>query len=61
MKKIAKELMKIASDIIIAEELIKIAQELEQFTGAEAHLYNKDIKKSVDESRKNVLDKYNNK
>jgi hypothetical protein len=26
--------IKIASDIILAEELVKIAQELEEFTGA---------------------------
>ena len=47
MNKIAKQLMTIASDIIIAEELIKIAQQLEQFTGAEANLYRKDLKKSL--------------
>lgn len=61
MNKIAKQLMTIASDIIIAEELIKIAQQLEQFTGAEANLYRKDLKKSLEESKKNVLNKYNTK
>lgn len=61
MKKIAKELIKIAQDIIIAEQLVKIAQQLQQFTGSEAHLYNKDIKKSIDESRKNIQNKYNKK
>ena len=52
--------MKIASDIIIAEELIKIAQELEEFTGAQAHLYRKQIKQSVEDSKKKIFEKYNN-
>lgn len=53
--------IKIASDIILAEELVKIAQELEEFTGAQAHLYRKEIKNTVEDSRKKIFEKYNNK
>ena len=52
--------MKIASDVIIAEELMKIAQELEEFTGAQAHLYRKEIKNTIEDSRNKIFEKYNN-
>lgn len=44
----------------IAKALIKIAQQLEQFTGSEAHLYKKDIKQSINESKNKVMNTYNN-
>ena len=53
--------MKIASDIIIAEQLLKIAQQIEEFTGAEANLYRKQMKKSIEESKTKIFEKYNNK
>lgn len=53
--------MKIASDIIIAEQLLKIAQQIEEFTGAEAHLYRKQMKKSIEESKTKIFEKYNKK
>lgn len=54
-------IMKIASDIIIAEQLLKVAQQIEEFTGAEANLYRKQMKKSIEESKTKIFEKYNNK
>lgn len=53
-------IIKVAFNTIIAEELTKIAEELESFTGAEANLYRKQIKKSIEESKNKVFEKYNN-
>lgn len=58
MNRIAKQLMKIATEIIIAEELKTIASELQQFTGSEANLCRKELKKSIDESKEKIFNKY---
>ena len=58
MNKIAKQLIKIAEDLLIADQLIKIASEFEKFTGSEAVLQNKNLKEQIKISKEKIFNKY---
>ena len=58
MNKIAKQLIKIAEDLLVADQLIKIASEFEKFTGSEAVLQNKNLKEQIKNSKEKIFNKY---